>query len=164
MSKNVCELHLPSGRSYQDQSYLRPRCFSSVCFPTCSSYSSYHYSSSLRLLSLSSPYFSLPSMRPPRSENLREYAATALCHILVTIVVAQLVSLAAAAPTALSISDLASLKPCQQIDCYTGHAVLDPEIGSCVCPGSDTFRVSPINLALIWVLTDHHSCTKSTNI
>lgn len=117
----------------------------SVCPPSCSAYSS--YPSYLSYSSLRSPfssyhYFSLPSMGLSRSENFRKCAATALCQIFVAIIVAQLVHFVTAAPTALSVSDLVSFEPCQQIHCPTGHAILDPETGECICPGSDTFRAS----------------------
>jgi hypothetical protein len=66
----------------------------------------------------------------------------ALCHILVTIIVAQLISRVTAAPTTFAISNLASVEPCKQIGCSTGHAKLDPETEACICPGSPDFSVS----------------------
>ena len=81
-------------------------------------------------------------MRVSRPKSIRWYAATALCQLLVTIIFAQLASLVSAAPTALVVSPLASLEPCQQVDCLTGHAIPDPETGACICPGSDSFRVN----------------------
>lgn len=111
-------------------------------FPRYSSYSSYRFFSSLH--SPSSVYWQLfrPRMRLPRNNYIRHYLATALCQILVTILILQLVSRVTAAPAAFSISKLASLQPCQQVGCLTDNAVPDPDTGACICPGSTAFRAS----------------------
>ena len=83
-----------------------------------------------------------PRMRLPRNNYIRHYLATALCQILVTILILRLVSRVTAAPAAFSISKLASLQPCQQVGCLTGNAVPDPDTGACICPGSTAFRAS----------------------
>jgi hypothetical protein len=84
-------------------------------------------------------------MRLPRNNYIRHYLATALCQILVTILIVQLVSRVIAAPAAFSVSKLASLELCRQVDCPTGDAVPDPDTGACICPGSTAFRASLVS-------------------